>query len=137
MESFLVIPLSLGSYDLGALTLMAPDPGQLDRHISALAAELADQLAQILHTNICSDEVRIRRTRGLYVVYGVTGDRPRGKAPCTRLSGESAPQRCCRQLGCTSCTPATLAPTRRSPQLHKFRFHGLSGAFCQNSSWSD
>lgn len=57
MDGFVVIPLLLGNCDLGALMLLAPTSGLLDRPLLRLAHDLAGQLAQVLYAKACSDEV--------------------------------------------------------------------------------
>lgn len=58
MDAFLVIPLLLGQRDLGALMVMSQDAAALDQNTQKLCQELALQLAQVLYTKICADEVR-------------------------------------------------------------------------------
>lgn len=57
MQSFAVMPLSLGHYDLGALLVAAPEPGALDRRTLELCVKLGEQLEQVLHAKVCADEV--------------------------------------------------------------------------------
>lgn len=95
MEGFVVLPLLLGSCDLGALLVAAPDSALLGGPTLELCAELAEQASQVLHAKLRAEEVRsvnLLMTRGVPVHVWDSRATAVLSVPCHFSFGYTCPQ---------------------------------------------